>query len=177
MRSRIRAVTALRREQERLLAEVQDAASASEASSALLRETTFQLQSVIDAVTEQAIVGTDPQGRIDVFNSGAQRMFQIAAHDVIGRRLINELQQSSVSPVGSNGGLPPGGPDSVSSIEQTMARAIRAAPRSRSGPSSAPITACCGCRSRSPRATTPAATSRDSCSWRPMSPTTGSRRG
>jgi len=87
LRSRVRAVQRLRREQERLLAEARDNADASAAASALLRESTNELVSVIDAVTEQAIVGTDRTGRVDVFNTGAQKMLGVAAHDAIGRSI------------------------------------------------------------------------------------------
>ena len=87
LRSRVRVVQRLRREQERLLEEARDNAAASAATSALLRESTNELVSVIDAVTEQAIVGTDRNGRVDVFNTGAQKMLGIAAHDAIGRSI------------------------------------------------------------------------------------------
>jgi len=87
LRSRVRAVQRLRREQERLLGEARDNADASAATSALLRESTNELVSVIDAVTEQAIVGTDRAGRVDVFNTGAQKMLGVAAHDAIGRSI------------------------------------------------------------------------------------------
>ena len=92
LRSRVRAVQRLRRELEELLGQVQDQAAANAATSTLLRETTAQLRSIIDAVTEQAIVGTDPGGRVDVFNAGAQKMFKVAAHDVLGRPLLGALQ-------------------------------------------------------------------------------------
>jgi len=77
----------LRREQDRLLQEARDNEAASVATSALLRESANELGAVIDAVTEQAIVGTDRSGRVDVFNTGAQKMLGIAAHDAIGRSI------------------------------------------------------------------------------------------
>jgi len=43
---------------------------------------------VLDAVTEQSIIGTDHYGWIDVFNTGAQKMLGVAAHAVIGRRNV-----------------------------------------------------------------------------------------
>ena len=46
---------------------------------------------VLDAVTEQSIIATDRSGRIDVFNTGAQRMLGVAAHDVIGRSNIADF--------------------------------------------------------------------------------------
>ena len=85
----------LRREQERLLDEARDNADASAATSALLRESTNELVSVIDAVTEQAIVGTDRAGRVDVFNTGAQKMLGVAAHDAIGRSIAGSTGSTS----------------------------------------------------------------------------------
>jgi len=43
------------------------------------------LQSVLDAATEAAIIATDMQGRITVFNSGAERMLQYQSTDMVGR--------------------------------------------------------------------------------------------
>lgn len=89
LRSRVRAVERLRGDQENLLAAAQDHADASASASALLRESAAQLSSVIEGVTEQAIVATDPSGRIEMFNSGAQKMLRIAAHDVMGRSFVD----------------------------------------------------------------------------------------
>ncbi|QNK82539.1 cell wall metabolism sensor histidine kinase WalK [Nakamurella sp. PAMC28650] len=89
LRSRVRAVEQLRGDQEILLAAAQDHADASASASALLRESANQLSSIIDGVTEQAIIATDPAGRIEMFNSGAQKMLRVAAHDVIGRSIID----------------------------------------------------------------------------------------
>ena len=87
LRSRVRAVKQLQREQELLLAAAQDHADITSAASTLLRESTNQLASVIDAVTEQSIIATDRTGRIEVFNAGAQKMLRVAAHDAIGRSI------------------------------------------------------------------------------------------
>lgn len=85
LRLRIQAVKALQQEQESLLSAVEDQVEITTAASNLLHESSDQLGSTIDAVTEQAIIATDRSGRIEIFNSGAQRMLGIAAHDVIGR--------------------------------------------------------------------------------------------
>ena len=87
LRSKVRAVKQLQREQEQLLAAAQDHADITAAASTLLRESTNQLASVIDAVTEQSIIATDRTGRIEVFNAGAQKMLRVAAHDAIGRSI------------------------------------------------------------------------------------------
>ncbi len=88
LRSRVRAFQALRRQQEAMLVEAQDNATASVAASNLIQESAHQMTGVLDAVTEQSIIGTDRCGWIDVFNTGAQRMLGVAAHDVIGRRNV-----------------------------------------------------------------------------------------
>jgi len=87
LRSRVRAVKQLQRDQEKLLAAAQDHAAITAAASNLLRESTNQLASVIDAVTEQSIIATDRTGRIEVFNAGAQKMLKMAAHDALGRSI------------------------------------------------------------------------------------------
>ena len=43
------------------------------------------LQNVLDAATEAAIIATDVDGVITVFNSGAERMLQYKSTEVIGR--------------------------------------------------------------------------------------------
>ncbi|WP_214404814.1 sensor histidine kinase [Pseudonocardia lacus] len=88
LNSRVEAVQVLRRKQEELLAEAQDNATASIAASNLIQESAHQMAGVLDAVTEQSIIGTDLCGRIDVFNTGAQKMLGVAAHEVVGRRNV-----------------------------------------------------------------------------------------
>ncbi len=88
LRSRLRAVQALRQQQEVLLAEAHDNVTASIAASNLIQESAHQMARVLDAVTEQSIIATDRSGLIDVFNTGAQKMLGVAAHDVIGRRNV-----------------------------------------------------------------------------------------
>jgi PAS domain S-box-containing protein len=91
LRSRVEAVQVLRRQQQQLLSEAEDNATASTAASNLIRESAHLMAGVLDAVTEQSIIATDRSGRIDVFNTGAQRMLGVAAHDVIGRANIADF--------------------------------------------------------------------------------------
>jgi PAS domain S-box-containing protein len=44
------------------------------------------LKAVVDSPTEYALVVTDTEGRVALFNRGAELMFQSAAADVLGRR-------------------------------------------------------------------------------------------
>lgn len=92
LRSRVRAVQLLREEQEVLLRQVQEQAAQNEATSQLLRESSTQLRTIIDSVTEQAILGIDPDGRVDVFNTGAERMFRMAGRDVLGRPILSLMK-------------------------------------------------------------------------------------
>lgn len=93
LRSRYERVAELRAQQAVLLSEAQDHMLASESASNLLRQSAELMASVIDAVTEQAIVGTDEDGVIDVFNKGAERMFERSAHEVIGRSLVSVFDE------------------------------------------------------------------------------------
>ncbi len=88
LRSRMRAVNALQHRQEDLLVRATRNAAESEFASAVARDSTSQLINVIDSVTEQAIIATDATGTVEVFNAGAQKMLRIAAHDVLGRSIL-----------------------------------------------------------------------------------------
>lgn len=74
---------------------IRSLAQAREDSLDELRDSEFELRtanqftsSVLDAVTIQAIIGTDLVGRIDVFNPGAEAMLGRSATDVVGRASI-----------------------------------------------------------------------------------------
>ena len=54
-------------------------------------EAVNQLRSVLDAATRFAIVATNSQGVIEVFNSGAERMLGYSASEVIGRMRVDQL--------------------------------------------------------------------------------------
>lgn len=89
LRSRVEVVQSLRRQQEVATHAAQDRAAEAAATSNLLRDRESQLRSVINSVTEQAIVATDVHGRVEVFNTGAERLIGVAAHDAIGRPLLS----------------------------------------------------------------------------------------
>jgi signal transduction histidine kinase len=48
-------------------------------------------RSVLDAVTEQSVIGSDVMGLIDVWNPGAERMLGLAARDTQGKRYVHEF--------------------------------------------------------------------------------------
>jgi len=60
------------------------------------REEAERFSSVLRAATEQSIIGTDVDGRVTVFNEGAERMLGYRAADVVGREtltLIHDPQE------------------------------------------------------------------------------------
>ena len=50
-----------------------------------LDETNSRLKAVLDAATQIAIIATDPQGLITIFNAGAERMLGYSAEEMVGR--------------------------------------------------------------------------------------------
>lgn len=61
------------------------------ASEQHLRAADLLTRSVLDAVTEQAVIGTDRAGLVEVWNPGAEAMLGLTAADVQGRRRIAEF--------------------------------------------------------------------------------------
>ncbi|MDO3402107.1 EAL domain-containing protein [Mycolicibacterium neoaurum] len=53
-----------------------------------LREARDLFASVLQAASEQAIIGTDPAGRVTVFNNGAERLLGWARAEMVGRSLL-----------------------------------------------------------------------------------------
>ncbi|RHA42342.1 PAS domain S-box protein [Cellulomonas rhizosphaerae] len=91
LRARNAALAALQVEQLRLNEQL---TADAEALASLVRETEASrahLGSVMDAVTEQAIVATDADGLVEVFNPGAERMFGYTRDEVVGRRSLVSL--------------------------------------------------------------------------------------
>jgi len=91
LRARNAALAALQVEQLRLNEQL---TADAEALASLVRETEASrahLGSVMDAVTEQAIVATDADGVVEVFNPGAERMFGYTKDEVVGRRSLVSL--------------------------------------------------------------------------------------
>jgi len=52
-------------------------------------------RSVLDAVTEQSVIGSDVTGLIDVWNPGAQRMLGLAPNEAQGLRYVHEFHLAS----------------------------------------------------------------------------------
>jgi PAS domain S-box-containing protein len=70
---------------------VRDRTAALAHATEAMAETTAKYQAVLDAASEVSIVATDTVGIITVFNTGAERMLQFSAKDVIGLRTLTML--------------------------------------------------------------------------------------
>ncbi|WNV76728.1 ATP-binding protein [Geodermatophilus sp. DSM 44513] len=83
--ARLRAVNAA------LLAQMQHRDEELEVATRMLTARAQTMTSVIDAVTEQSIIGTDVDGIVRVWNPGAERMLGLPRADVVRRRSITEF--------------------------------------------------------------------------------------
>jgi PAS domain S-box-containing protein len=86
-------VTAAELEEERrdLVSQGQSTAEELEVATRMMRARAQTMTSVIDAVTEQSIIGTDRDGVIRVWNPGAERMLGLPRADVVRRRSITDF--------------------------------------------------------------------------------------
>jgi PAS domain S-box-containing protein len=83
-----RVIDRLQAEQFVLLEQVQSRADELDQASRILAARAQTMTSVIDAVTEQSIIGTDPDGTIRVWNPGAEKLLGLPRADVVRRRSI-----------------------------------------------------------------------------------------
>ena len=84
-------VARLRAENTTLRAQVQHRDDELQVATRMLQARAQTMTSVIDAVTEQSIIGTDVDGVIRVWNPGAERMLGLPRADVVRRRSITEF--------------------------------------------------------------------------------------
>ena len=78
-------------ERDQLLAQVQTRADELDQATRMLAARAQTMTSVIDAVTEQSIIGTDVDGIIRVWNPGAEKMLGLPRPDVVRKRSILEF--------------------------------------------------------------------------------------
>jgi len=78
----------LRAENAVLLAQVQSRADELDVATRMLAARAQTMTSVIDAVTEQSIIGTDRDGVIRVWNPGAEKMLGVRRPEVVRQRSI-----------------------------------------------------------------------------------------
>jgi PAS domain S-box-containing protein len=81
----------LRAENTRLRAQMQHRDDELQVATRMLQARAQTMTSVIDAVTEQSIIGTDVDGVIRVWNPGAERMLGLPRADVVRRRSITDF--------------------------------------------------------------------------------------
>jgi PAS domain S-box-containing protein len=81
-------ITRLESERSALLTQVQSRADELDLATRMLAARAQTMTSVIDAVTEQSIIGTDLDGIIRVWNPGAEKMLGLPRTDVVRKRSI-----------------------------------------------------------------------------------------
>jgi PAS domain S-box-containing protein len=81
----------LQQEQAVLLTQVRSRADELDQASRILAARAQTMTSVIDAVTEQSIIGTDRDGLIRVWNPGAERLLGLPRADVVRTRNITDF--------------------------------------------------------------------------------------
>ncbi|MBW8767989.1 MAG: PAS domain S-box protein, partial [Geodermatophilales bacterium] len=81
----------LRAERSTLLAQAQTRADELDVAMRMLAARAQTMTSVIDAVTEQSIIGTDRDGIIRVWNPGAEKLLGLRRADVVRKRSIIEF--------------------------------------------------------------------------------------
>ncbi|MGY1636213.1 sensor histidine kinase [Geodermatophilus sp. SYSU D00742] len=86
-----REVARLRAENAALRAQMRHRDDELEVATRMLQARAQTMTSVIDAVTEQSIVGTDVDGVIRVWNPGAEKMLGLPRADVVRRRSITDF--------------------------------------------------------------------------------------
>jgi len=90
-RVQIEAVRRLAEEREVMLRGAADYTTRLRENEARLRAADKLTRSVLDAVTEQSVIGTDVTGRIDVWNPGAERMLGLVAAETQRKRFVYEF--------------------------------------------------------------------------------------
>jgi len=84
-------IARLRAERDALAAQMQTRDEELEVAARMLEARARTMTSVIDAVTEQSIIGTDRDGVVRVWNPGAERLLGLPRRDVVRRRAITEF--------------------------------------------------------------------------------------
>jgi PAS domain S-box-containing protein len=106
LRGRSAELDRLRAERETLLAQMRSRSEELDLATRMLAARAQTMTSVIDAVTEQSIIGTDLDGIIRVWNPGAEKMIGLPRLDVVRRRSIVDFHlPEELEEAGPGGGL------------------------------------------------------------------------
>ena len=103
LRAQAARASALEAERRDLVTLGRSTADELEVATRMMRARARTMTSVIDAVTEQSIIGTDRDGLIRVWNPGAERMLGLPRADVVRHRSITEFH----APAELDGDAPP----------------------------------------------------------------------
>jgi PAS domain S-box-containing protein len=99
----------LEAERASLLARVQTRSDELDVATRMLAARARTMTSVIDAVTEQSIIGTDRDGVIRVWNPGAEKMLGLPRRDVVRKRSIVDFHApEELAEAAAAAGCPPG---------------------------------------------------------------------
>jgi PAS domain S-box-containing protein len=99
-------IARLRAERATLLEQMRSRSEELDVATRMLAARAQTMTSVIDAVTEQSIIGTDRDGVIRVWNPGAEKMLGLPRADVVRRRSIVDFHVSEeLDEAGADGGL------------------------------------------------------------------------
>jgi PAS domain S-box-containing protein len=88
LRGQLGAAAELEAQRQHLVTQGQSTAEELEVATRMMRARAQTMTSVIDAVTEQSIIGTDRDGLVRVWNPGAERMLGLPRADVVRVRNI-----------------------------------------------------------------------------------------
>jgi PAS domain S-box-containing protein len=91
LRGQLTAAAELEAQRRDLVTQGQSTAEELEVATRMMRARAQTMTSVIDAVTEQSIIGTDRDGLIRVWNPGAERMLGLPRADVVRIRTITDF--------------------------------------------------------------------------------------
>jgi PAS domain S-box-containing protein len=99
-------IARLRAERETLLAQMRSRSEELDVATRMLAARAQTMTSVIDAVTEQSIIGTDLDGVIRVWNPGAEKLLGLPRLDVVRKRSIVDFHLAEeLRAAGPDGGL------------------------------------------------------------------------
>ncbi len=90
-RERVSAINELAEERDLMLRGAVDYAERLSENEERLRAADRLTRSVLDAVTEQSVIGSDVTGLVDVWNPGAQKMLGLTAAQTQGKRYVHEF--------------------------------------------------------------------------------------